>query len=515
MIIVLDDDTIQKIAAGEVVERPASVVKELVENSIDAGSDKITVSYLRGGKNYISVADNGEGMTEDDARLSHQPHSTSKIKNIEDIQNLGTLGFRGEALSSIARVSILEIHTKKEGSEGIYIKIRGGDIEEFVPKPRNRGTTVTVRNLFYNVPARRKFLKSDYIEGDKIKKTVTDLALVYPAISFSIFHDQSLALQLVKNNLQDRIKGIYGDEILKEMAYLDRQKNTINISGYVSMPEHLKERGRVEYISINKRPVRSHLIRGAIKNAYGIPTTERSPSFIMNLSLDRKDIDVNVHPRKEEVMFSNENLIYRTILETIRQRLGISKDMGIKERAHEWEMEPTGFWQLHDSYIFAQTKTGVLIIDQHAAHERIFYEKIMKENPSSQKLLFPIIVNLSVTEYEIYRAIKDTLDKFGFELEEFGERTVRIISTSSFLKDISDKEFKEILYEIRDTKPFSDVAKVLACRGTIRQGDKLTPDEMNALIDELFATENPYFCPHGRPTMIKWSLEELARRFGR
>lgn len=515
MIIILDEDTVQKIAAGEVVERPASVVKELIENSIDANATKVTVSYSKGGKNYISVADDGEGMTEEDAKLSYQSHTTSKIRNIQDINNLSTLGFRGEALSSIARVSLMEIHTKKEGSEGIYLRIKGGDLEEIRPKPRNRGTTITIGNLFFNVPARRKFLKSEYVEGDRIRKILTDLALIHPNISFSLFHDQNLTLNLSEDTLDGRIKKIYGEENMREMVYIDYDKEGFNLQGYISTPENLKERGRIEYISINNRPVRNYLIRNAVKNSYGIPTSDRAPSFILNLSIDRRIIDVNVHPRKEEIRFSDEDLIYRTIFKTVRERLGIGKEERIKERGYEWEMEPTAFWQLHNSYVLAQTKTGVIIIDQHAAHERIFYEKVMREKPTSQKLLFPLIVNLTASEYEIFRNIRKILEKFGFEVEEFGEKTVRVTSISSFLKEISEQEFKEILYEMRDAKPFSDVAKILACRGTIKQGDKLTPEEMNALIDELFATENPYFCPHGRPTMIKWSLEELARRFGR
>ncbi len=515
MIKILDEDTIQKIAAGEVVERPSSVVKELIENSIDAGAKKITVSFSRGGKNYISVTDDGEGMAEEDAKLSFNSHTTSKIESIDDLKNFNTLGFRGEALSSIARVSIMEIHTKTEEDDAIYLRIRGGNLEEIMPKPRERGTTIIIRNLFFNVPARRKFLKSDYIEGDKIKRTIIDLAIVYPEISFSLFHDQTLTIHCEKNSPQDRIKEIFGEEITKEMVYIDFQKNGINLNGYVSMPEYMKEKGRIEYISINRRPVRNYLIRSAIRNGYGIPIKDRSPSFILNLSLNRETVDVNVHPRKEEVRFSDDNLIYGAILDTIRKRLGIGTGMFIKETGYEWEMEPTAFWQLHNSYILAQTKSGVLIIDQHAAHERILYEKIMKGKPSSQKLLFPLIITLSPNEYEIFKKVQSILTKFGFEIEEFGERTVRIISISSFIKDLSEYEFKEILYEIKDAKPFSDVAKILSCRGAIKQSDKLTHEEMNTLIDELFATENPYFCPHGRPIMIKWSLEELARRFGR
>jgi DNA mismatch repair protein MutL len=515
MIVILDDDTIQKIAAGEVVERPASVVKELVENSIDAGAKRISISFTGGGKDFISVADDGEGMTEEDARLSFLPHSTSKIKSIKDIRTLATLGFRGEALSSIAKVSIIEIHTKKEENEGIYLRTRGGNIEEVMPKPREVGTTVTVRNLFFNVPARRKFLKSDYVEGEKIKTMITRIAIAYPEISFSLLRDRNLALHLEKNTPEGRINELFGDEVTREMIYIAYEKNGINLSGYISLPEYLKERGRLEYTFVNKRPIRSGLVRSAVKNAYAIPTRERSPSFILNLSVDKKTVDVNVHPRKEEVRFADENFIYGIVFDAVRKRVGIGTEGGIRERGYEWEMEPTGFWQLHDSYIFAQTKTGVLIIDQHAAHERILYEKIIKEKPVPQKLLFPLIVVLSAKEYEIFTKVRDILATSGFEIEKFGERTVRIASVSSVLKDLTGDEFKEMLYEIRDAKPFSDIARTLACRGAIKQKNKLSPEEMNALIDDLFATENPYFCPHGRPTMIKWSIEELSRRFGR
>lgn len=515
MIVILDDDTVQKIAAGEVVERPASVVKELVENAIDAGAEKISISFREGGQDLISVTDDGEGMTEEDARLSFLPHSTSKIRSLEDIKTLATLGFRGEALTSIAKVSIMEIHTKKREAEGIYLRTGGGNIEEVMPRPRERGTTVTVRNLFFNVPARRKFLKSNYAEGERIRTMITGIAIAYPEIAFSLFHNQNLILQLEKTSPEGRINELLGDEVTKEMTYIEYKKNSIRLSGFISLPEYLKDKGKLEYISVNKRPVRSGLIRSAIKNAYGIPTRERSPSFILNLEVDKDIVDVNVHPRKEEVRFADENFIYGTIFGAVREKVGIGTEGGIRERGYEWEMEPTAFWQLHNSYVLAQTKTGVLIIDQHAAHERILYEKIMKKKPSSQKLLFPLIVLLSTKEYEIFITFKDVLTTFGFEVEEFGERTVRIISVSSFLKDITENEFKEMLYQIRDVKPFSDITVTLACMGAVKQKEKLSPEEMNALIDDLFATENPYFCPHGRPTMIKWSIEELARRFGR
>lgn len=512
MIKILDDDTVAKIAAGEVVESPASLVKELVENSLDARAKKISISFRGGGKEYISVADDGEGMTEEDARLAILSHSTSKIEKIEDISALTTLGFRGEALHSIAKVSIMEIHTRKD--DGVHLRIEGGELLEAIPEPRERGTTVTVQNLFFNLPARKKFLKTTYTEAEKIRRTVIGLAIAYPEVSFSLFHNHTVILEVQAGTFSDRVNQVLGEDVIREMVTLDYEEDGITLSGYISKPEHLKERGRVEHIFINRRYVRNNLIRSAIRNGYGIPTRDRLPSFVINLNIDGQALDVNVHPRKEEVRFNNENLLYSTLFKAVRETLGIGTRI-VSESQIEWEGEPSAFWQLHNSYIFAQTKKGVLIVDQHAASERILYERILLTLPAGQKLLFPLIVVLSQREYEIFKKLKDGLQKFGFEMGEFGHRTIRITAVSSFLGDLNADRFKEMLYEIKDAKPFSNIVRILACKGAIKNGDKLSPQEMNRLIDELFASENPYFCPHGRPTIIRWSIEELDRRFGR
>ncbi|MCK4352804.1 DNA mismatch repair endonuclease MutL [candidate division WOR-3 bacterium] len=550
-IIILSEDLVSKIAAGEVVERPASCIKELIENSIDAGAKRIFCEVRGSGVPELKVSDDGIGMTLSELELAIKPHTTSKLKSEADLWEIKNLGFRGEALPSMCHVAEVEISSRiKErevgmgkgevgsgngevgsgnGEVGSYIRVQGEEVIEKREIARDFGTTVSVRNLFYNMPARRKFLKSETTELRYIVTIIQRLSLAYPDISFILSHKSSTGkheiLNLRAQDLTQRIIQLFGKDFLNTLGFVDYTTPSgqagIKIYGYASKPYTLSSRFH-QFIFVNKRPCRDRIIKKAIENAYGVPLKDRVPSFIIFLDLPPKFIDVNVHPRKEEVRFRDESLIYTTVLKSIREALGIKVPYFQPQVSREdiFELQGSKFWQLHDSYIFAQTRGGVLILDQHAAHERVMYERIMKEPLVSQKLLFPMVIQLTVLEEKFLNEFKDTLEKLGFEVKEFGQQTVRVISIPSVLKNFTPDLFKSMLLELEEygnTKEdrFSAVAKLLACKSAVKSGESLTQEEMNVLIDELFATQNPYFCPHGRPAIIRMTKEELEHRFGK
>jgi len=505
-IIVLPIEVRERIRAGEVVERPASVVKELIENSIDAGSRRIICEIIRGGVERIRVTDDGEGMSPSDAELALKRYSTSKIKAIDDIYHIQTFGFRGEALPSIKAVSELTLETRPSNDEiGFLIRTRGNEIIEKRPQPMKVGTIVDVRRLFFNTPARRKFIKSERVEFNHIKKVFTALAIEHKNIHFTLFNNGSLSLDLPSClDLKERLSYILEANLLDNLLFFSERYDNIEIKGTTVRPEHAESLRKFQYIFVNGRWVSSNLVRKAIYQAYGNSLWGKHPVFVVEINLPSKDIDVNIHPTKKEVRFNKENEIFRNTFLAIKKIL-ISKE-GLPELEKEKNFllqeelvqsgqlteqtffqkvgeettsyrvgttVPKGFWQLHNSYIFASTKTGFMIVDQHAAHERIIFDKIMgrKEPIPPQMLLFPIKV--------IHSLLKDIID------------------------NVSSKEV------------FSEVAKQVACKSAIKAGQMLQPEEMNKLFDDLFATDNPYQCPHGRPTMIKFTLDELEKKFKR
>ncbi len=530
-IIKLPEDLISKIAAGEVIERPASCIKELVENSIDAGATHISCEVKGNGVPEMRISDDGIGMSIQELELAVKPHTTSKLKDEEGLFEIMNFGFRGEALPSMCRVAELEISSRPKNQPrqsgisaplqevGGYIRVRNEEIIEKRETPRALGTTITIRSLFYNMPVRRKFLKSQATELRYITQVIHRLALAYPDISFTLQHDGREILNLPQQDLSQRIASLFSSDFFDTLAPINYETSGMRIHGYMSKPYSLSTTYQ-QYIFINKRPCRDRIVRRATEQAYGIPLKEKTPSYIIFLDLPPNFIDVNVHPRKEEVRFKNESFVFSAIIKGVREGLGIKPFTEAQERKGEFELEGAKFWQFYDSYIFAETEDGILILDQHAAHERIMYERLQRERTVSQELLFPILVELTEIEQKLLLEFKGSFEQLGFGLEEFGGTTFRVTSIPSVLKNFTPELFKTMLLELSEYGNVSedklrDVVKLLACKSAIRAGDSLKDEEMDALVKQLFATENPYFCPHGRPTIIKITKEELERKFGR
>ncbi|MFA5033069.1 MAG: DNA mismatch repair endonuclease MutL [bacterium] len=522
-IIKLSEDIIAKIAAGEVIERPASCIKELIENAIDAGAHTISCEVKGNGVPELKVIDDGYGMSQDEIEIAVQPHTTSKLKTEKDLFNIKNFGFRGEALASICKVAEVEI-TSRVASEpnGNYIKVRDDQILEKKPASRNTGTTIRIKDLFYSMPARRKFLKSAPVELKHIINVIQNMALVYPDIAFTLTHDDKEIMKFPKSDLKHRILAMLGNDFLASLAPIEHKVSDFVFSGYLSKPFSFAEHPK-QFIFINNRTCRDRIVRRAIENAYAVPMKEKIPSFVVFLKVPPEFIDVNVHPRKEEVRFKDESFIYNLIINGIRIGLGIKGFTGQEQyQVLEEAFDPKEceVWQLHNSYIFAQTPSGLLIVDQHAAHERIMFERVMREKGTSQKLLFPVVAELTDIEEKFLLEYKDCLIKLGFEIEEFGKATYRITAIPSVLKECTAPEFKSLLSELQENEAisedkFTNAAKRVACRASVMAGAIMKTREMQSLLDQLFHTNNPYFCPHGRPTIIKLTREELERKFGR
>jgi len=538
---VLSPDVRGKIAAGEVIIRPASVVKELVENSLDARAKRVEVEITNGGKDKCLVNDNGYGMGREDAQLALERYATSKISLIEDIENIRTFGFRGEALASIAHVSQFEIETSN-GTTGTRIVCEGGVLKGVFDSERPQGTRVKVSSLFYNLPARRKFLKSAAWERHLISETIKAYAIIFPQSVF-IFADADRSIMNLPqvDSMEKRVKTMIPPQATAYLVDVDFRVGTTHISGVLSRPD-LDISYRLNNIYVNSRPVRYPRVYRAILEAYGGP--KNPPIFAVNIQTEPQLVDANVHPAKSEVKFKEERYVLDLLGQMIRREVfqkSITVDYEFDKRdtqrtrvvsqrfvqdvvvpyatdrvepAHDSEE----FWQLHDTYVLAQTKSGLIIIDQHVAHERVIYESIMKGRVQSQRLLFPITIELTPEEYQVYERTKDALKEMGIEFKEFSSHTVVIDSLPADFR-INRDEIGGLFGELVELGNLVDeksrIARVLACRGAIKAGQKLSTPEMQALIDRLFATENPYTCPHGRPIVIKWTLEELAHRFGR
>ncbi|MCK6620098.1 MAG: DNA mismatch repair endonuclease MutL [Calditrichaceae bacterium] len=609
---VLPSNIANKIAAGEVVDRPASVVKELVENAIDAEAGQITVVIGQAGKELIQVIDNGAGMDEEDAELAFQRHATSKIADVRDLDRILTLGFRGEALPSIASVSRLEVKTCPRGSDvGVLLKLEGGSVaarEKLALKP---GTTITVKNLFYNTPARRNFLRADTTELNHILKELKRFFLAYPEIHFSFIHNGEELLNLPPASQDERIIRVFDQKFYDGLAYVREELNEMVLEGYVCRPDQARGNSANQFIYLNRRAIINRNLAHAIFQGYGnLIERSRYPQFIMFLHIPPQFVDVNVHPTKMEVRFANERVIYHLFLSAVRKAIqskeiipGFALRAGA-EREHSPEAQreeiqrqfspgitfprpplsgdepfppperapgqPTGggaakspkdaaqmafryeslpapapspeksrdgadnlpqtsqaiFWQVHNRYIISQIKSGLVIIDQHVAHERILYEEILRylgneRNAPSQQLLFPQTLELALEDYLVYSDIKDWLHKIGFGITELSGRTVMIEAVPVGVK--VGKEAR-ILIEIIDfyrenegskMAAHEKIAAAFACKNAIKSGEKLGVEAMSSLVNQLFATKEPYFCPHGRPVIVTLDLEELDRKFKR
>ncbi len=515
-ILILDENLVKKIAAGEVIERPASCVKELIENSIDADAKNITCIFKRNGVPLIKVIDDGIGMSPEDLKLCILPHSTSKIKTEKDLERIATLGFRGEALSSIKDVSILEITSRERGSaQGYYIKVLNGEIVAEYEVNCPQGTQVSVKNLFYNVPVKLRFLKSDRTEIKAIINTFLNYAIAYPEINFKLIHDDREIYDLKSAKLKERLEDLFSRDYIDKMVAINYEKDYLNIYGFIARPDTALTPYHA-FFFVNRRPCYDLQIRKIILEIY---QKEKEIPFFIFVNLPYEQVDVNIHPRKYEIRFKEENFVYREIRNAIKNALGLK--FIFFERKEEVDTIPENprIYQLHNTYILVETEKGFWLIDQHAAHERILYEKYLKTKIPVQRLIFPMVVELSPYEYQIYEMYKNELIDVGFSLCEFGKNTVRIEAVPSVLSEFNEKIFKSILNElsnsIKGSERLNELAKVLACKSAIQAGDELTYEEMKHLIEELMRTESPLFCPHGRPTIWMISLKDLDKKFKR
>lgn len=568
-VILLPEELRNKIAAGEVIERPVSVVKELVENSIDAGAKRITVEFINGGETLISVIDDGEGMTKEDALLALNRFATSKIKTEEDLYNIKTLGFRGEALASIASVSKMEVRSKTETEDGVFIKVEGGVIQEVNLWQGSRGTVIKVFDLFYNVPARRKFLKSKITETNLIVDFLKRIAMAYPEISFQLIQDgKNKFITSGNGKLEDVVSLLFDIEIHSNLIFLQRKEGNYIIEGFISKPGRLISLKSQDYFYVNRRWVRNNIIFQAIKEGYKNRLLEGYfPFSIVFLTIPYHEVDVNVHPTKREIKFEKEKEVYEFVLRAIKEALdneekrffsGVKVSEGkeyktqtgmktekellslpiefeyksenkLSEDISEYISLKSGFrivGQIFDNYIIVETKDRVYIIDQHAAHERIRYEELKEELSlgyiQNVEILFPVVIEVSEEEKELLNKHKELLEKFAFSWEDFGPYHIRIIKVPYEFLNFDSKSmeniFREIISDIseKDLSKLEDkIIKSMACHSAVRSGNILVREEMEVLINLIFERKIPLTCPHGRPYIWEISKEELERHFHR
>ncbi len=550
---VLPVDLRNKIAAGEVVERPASVVKELIENAIDAESTEINIEILYGGKRLIRVSDNGTGMDEEDARLCFERHATSKISTDADLFNIKTMGFRGEALPSIASVSRVKLITGLKGSDsGISIEIAGGEIKEIKVSPFS-GTSVEVKDLFFNTPARKKFLKTNTTELFHIIDTVTKEALSHYEIGFRLLTENQETMIFPKaSGLRERLMQVYGDEFIDGLIEVHKEegKGIIKISAFVSDMGNFRNSKAHQFIFINKRPIKDASLSHAVYSAYeGILPKDKHPVFFLFLELDPRKADFNVHPSKREVRFEDKEVVYRFVNAGIRDAVKGDRAEYVKPFTESPSMqyasanyEEAGeglpshiseslelsykpslpFVYLGDTFIAVSGRAGLSLIDHHAAHERILYEKFLKKiNLDSHQMLFPRQVNLSHKEYMVILENKTLLYELGLEIDDFGHDAVIIRSLPDALAGadlrgiLSDAASAIIEGDRPDRSIKEEIASRIACHKSVRGKEILNQSEVSQLLSDLENTEHPDQCPHGRPTRIFFSLDDLKRMFKR
>jgi len=550
---VLAPELVSKIAAGEVVERPASVVKELIENSLDAGASQINVEVQGGGIGLIRVADNGAGIPASEAGLAFHRYATSKISNLADLGNIRSLGFRGEALPSIAAVAEVEILTQTSSDTiGSYLHLRNGDIVGKESRSRPQGTTITVRRLFRYLPARLKFLKSANTENSHIAHLVSQYALAFPEVRFSLLLDKHLSFSTTGNgDLRDVVSQIYGVEVAQGMLNLEEKGTLAKVSGLISLPS--LSRSNRNYLSffVNRRWIRSPLLTRATEQAYhGLLMDGKHPIAVINVSLPSEEVDVNVHPAKAQVKFRQEQAVFAGIEKAVKgalSRTPVASTRTVPLTITSWQWEsprmirdnepifitplPTirlpvlrALGQLANTYVIAEGPEGLYLIDQHAAHERVLYERILaqwsQKQVEVQGLLQPISCELSPREEGILKASKEILTQFGFAIDLFGNRSYLIRAVPAVLVKANIIEAISMLLDNlasrENPSPWEErIAQSLACHSAIRAGQQLSNDEMRELIKQLEEAQQPRTCPHGRPTMIHLSSHQLEREFGR
>jgi DNA mismatch repair protein MutL len=593
----LPENLINQIAAGEVVERPASVIKELIENSIDAGAKMVTVEINEGGENFMRVTDDGCGMDSQDALLAFERHATSKIANNEDLFRIRSLGFRGEAIASIASVSDMTLQTKLRGAnEGTIVICEGGVIKKHSPAGVPEGTQIEVRKLFYNTPARRKYMKNPATEYGHILDTVTGLALAFERIAFKLAHDDKLVFELPPaDDKLTRIRALLGRSISDELIPLFYGHSRIGLTGYVGKPLIARSNRNGQFLFVNGRAVKSHVLAYAVKQGFhSLLPKDKNPFFLLFFEIDPMYVDVNVHPRKQEVRFADEKEIFKIVLHSCEKALekyvlapsvrGDAPENYYTERKQQsldlgggavaavpvkapvvadiavstfgvapttssklplsFELQQMATHQLSpeirfgteeiiplaqigNSYILCEQGKQLVIVDQHAAHERIRYTEITeqygKQEKNTQQLLIPEQIEFSHKEVAILKANLEILQSIGFEIEHFGGNTFSVHAVPAF---IVKQDLRAVIMGLIDDianyavkGDFTDRKEraliYMSCRSAVKFGDKLSMEEQKALLKKLQTLAKPYTCPHGRPTMITMTFEELERRFGR
>lgn len=567
---VLEPEVVSRIAAGEVVERPASVVKELVENSLDAGSSQISVEVGGSGVSLIRVTDNGVGIPAAELELAFERYATSKVSIIDDLESISSLGFRGEALPSIATVSQVDIVScYANDTSGNYLSLKEGTVIQWGSQGRSQGTTITVRNLLRNVPARLKFLKSPTTENSHIANVVSQYALAFPEVKFTLLIDGRTVLRTPgSGQLIDSIIEVYGLEIARNMLTIGNGDNqwqgetantTSQITGMIGSPA--VSRGSRDYLSffVNRRWITSRTLAWAVEEAYhGLLMQGKHPVAIINISLPANEVDVNIHPTKTEVKFQNERLIFSAVQRAVRRALiELAPVPKIEEVATAYAAPssttpplPLPDWstlasassvpaaqttpafslpvlrllgQLNSSYIVAEGPDGLYLIDQHAAHERILFEQVKQQwsdqQVEVQGLLEPATFEVSPRQDEVLKPHYENLAEFGFSIEPFGDRTYLVRAVPALLHG---EDWMALLKELLDSSPGGDkgnwtekVTISIACHSAVRAGQALNNDEMRELLQQLEHVALPNNCPHGRPTMIHLSSRQLEKEFHR
>lgn len=562
---VLDPNVASQIAAGEVVERPASVVKELMENAIDAGATEVKIEVREGGRRLIRVIDNGSGIPASEVELAFARHATSKLSSAADLERIATLGFRGEALPSIAAVSRTEMLTRpRDQEEGLFIRLEGGKVLAKQKRGAAVGTVVSVADLFYNTPARRKFLRQPTTETGHILDFVSRYAMAYPHLRITLLaYGRTLFRSSGSGNLFDVLVAAYGLETAKQMSPLEGNSGPIRVTGYVGVPGLHRANARHITLLVNGRWVRDQLLTYAIREAYHtLLPTGRYPVAVVRVDLSPEEVDVNVHPAKSEVRFKSSQEIFTTVQRAVRHTLAatspipqvshpLAPSQPSEERRHllvsagaeekgqlalevyrSEEAQATKgqakipplrvLGQLGKTYIITEGPGGMYLIDQHAAHERVLYERLLSDHQdkklASQPFLEPITLELTPQETATVEAHRETLAAWGFDLEPFGGQTYILRAVPTVLLDANPvSALREVLDEAsREAGKWEEAFVIsLACHSAVRAGKTLGEEEMRELVRQLEETESPRTCAHGRPTMIHMSAEQLEKEFGR
>mgnify|MGYP000031961089 CR=1 FL=1 len=593
----LPESVANQIAAGEVIQRPASLVKELLENALDAKATSINLIIKNSGKTLIQVIDNGIGMSETDARMSFERHATSKIKSAKDLFALNTMGFRGEALASIASIAEVEMKTRLHDTDiATLLRIDSSEIREQSYCQAEPGTSIAVKNLFFNVPARRKFLKTDSVELKYILEEFTRVALAYPEIRFKVVHNDNELYNLPSSNLKKRVISLFRKSYEDKLLRVEEETDVINVNGLIGNPDIAKKQRGDQYIFVNKRYIKSNYLNHAIKGAYNLLISEdQHPFFVLFLEIDPSKIDINVHPTKQEIKFDEERVIYNYIKVSVKHALGRysmapsldfdnqdsamrnigsngNRSMGsspsnrpsltrsapvmrnwqslyktdevIDLESDDEEEELTipssasgdilsatlvdsqaqkKPFQIHNRYIILQMKSGIAIIDQHLAHQRILYERYLKNLDRKERLvqkqLFPITIQISKDKHAIFKDLEVELSQLGFDIQSFGGTTY---VANGIPAGMEDSNLQYIIDTLIDQYGQSHnlaisrhdkIARAMAQSTAVKRGKELSHEEITALIDELFACQMPYNSPTGQKCFITYDLTELEKQF--